>query len=600
MPRPSEPPLTAAFRKCALGASAFCVLISCGVVLGWIFDLERLKRILPGLVAMNPLTAIDFILCGFALAILRRETLTPGIRLLARAAAAIVVLTAFLKLAGILFGFDLRLDQVLFREMLDLDPVHINRMAPNTALNFLLLGSAFLLADVEGRRSGGAAQLLALCVGVVGSLAFIGYLYGVKALTGVASYKPMALHSALIFVAVAGGLLCAQPDRGWMARVTSSNAGGVMIRRMAIVVVGAPLVLGWLILSGERSAFYNSEFAFSLVIISVILVFSAVVWVNAQSLNLKEAESRRASEQLRRAHDELEAQIVERTAELSQALMEIGKGIEVLGASAKEILDSTTDLAADAANTATALTETTTTIEQVRQTARLSNEKAQHVVVAARSGADISSAGRKATEDMRAGMERIREQMQLIAESMARLAGQTDAIAEILAAVEEIAAQSKLLAVNAAIEAAKAGQYGKGFAVVAEEVKSLADQSKASTTQVRKILGEIQNAASAATARTGQGADAVEAGVVQSGEAGNAILALADSAAQSALSAAEIAVSCEQELMGMDQVVSAMSNIKKATTRNRDSARHLEAAARVLNELGEKLKAFAERRRTIQ
>src|SRR4028119_1286641 len=107
-------------------------------------------------------------------------------------------------------------------------------------------------------------------------------------------------------------------------------------------------------------------------------------------------------------------------------------------------------------------------------------------------------------------MQRIREQMEAIGESMMRLSEQSQAIGAIIATVDDLAQQSNLLAVNAAIEAAKAGEQGKGFAVVAQEVKSLADQSKQATTQVRTILNDIQKATGAAVMATEQGSKAVE------------------------------------------------------------------------------------------
>ena len=619
MPIYSPPTVVQSFRKWPLAASLLAVVIPFGVLVGWVFDLERFKRILPGLVAMNPLTALDFMLCGVALAILREETLPNEARLVARGAAVIVALTALLKLLDTVLHLDLRLDQFLFHEKLDSEPGSPNRMAPTTAFNFLLFGLALFLSDLKSPRAGWLAQTLALTVAGVASLASIGYLYGVKGLTGIASYIPMALHTSVVFIALASGLLGARPNRGWMTHITSSSTGGAMIRRMAILIIGAPLILGWIILSGQRSAFYNPEFAFSLVVISVIVVFSAVVWMNARTLDRNEEERMRSGERLRIAHDELEAQkegermrareqlqiahdelegrVRERTEELSQALRQIGEGINVLGSSANGILNSSMNLTAGASNTAAALSETTATIEQVRQTARLSNEKAQLVAAAAKIGADISHAGGRATEEMRLGMARIREQMHSIAESMKELSEQTKAVSEIVAAVDEIASQSNLLAVNAAIEAARAGVDGKGFGVVAKEVKFLANQSKAATAQVRAILVEIQNAASTAEVRTQEGTRAVEAGVIQSGEASNAILTLAANVAQSAKSATEIVLSCEQELTGMDQVVLAMGNIKETSARNLDSAQHLEAAARVLDELGGKLREFSERRR---
>ena len=99
------------------------------------------------------------------------------------------------------------------------------------------------------------------------------------------------------------------------------------------------------------------------------------------------------------------------------------------------------------------------------------------------------------------GMNQIRRQMEAIASSMMRLSEQSQTIGQIIATVDDLAAQSNLLAVNAAIEAAKAGEHGKGFGVVAQEVKSLAEQSRQATNQVRTILSDIQKATAAAVIR---------------------------------------------------------------------------------------------------
>src|SRR4028119_2044466 len=152
-------------------------------------------------------------------------------------------------------------------------------------------------------------------------------------------------------------------------------------------------------------------------------------------------------------------------------------------------------------------------------------------------------------------MKRIRSQMSLLAESMMRLSEQSQTIGEIIATVDDLAQQSNLLAVNAAIEAAKAGEQGKGFAVVAQEVKSLADQSKQSTTQVRTILSDIQKATAAAVMATEQGNKAVEDGVRQSAAAGESIVALGANVTEASQAATQIAASSQQQLVGMEQVV---------------------------------------------
>lgn len=280
---------------------------------------------------------------------------------------------------------------------------------------------------------------------------------------------------------------------------------------------------------------------------------------------------------------------------LSSVNREILEGINVLASSASEILASTTQMAAGASEAATAVSQTTTTVEEVKQTAQLSSQKAKYVSDSSQRAAQISVNGKLAVEESIAGMSRIKDQMGSIAESIVRLSEQGQVIGEIITSVNNLAEQSNLLAVNAAIEAAKAGEQGKGFAVVAQEVKNLADQSKQATSQIRTILNDIQRATNAAVLATEQGTKAVESGVRQSTEAGKSIQQLTESITESAQAATQIAASSQQQSVGMDQVVLAMDNIKQASTQNAASTKQAETAARGLYDLGQKLKQIVEK-----
>ncbi|MDB6166328.1 MAG: methyl-accepting chemotaxis sensory transducer [Lacunisphaera sp.] len=275
---------------------------------------------------------------------------------------------------------------------------------------------------------------------------------------------------------------------------------------------------------------------------------------------------------------------------LQRLMADLTEGVNVLGSSANEISVSTTQLAASASESAAAVSETTTTVEEVRQTAQVANQKAKNVADTAQKAAQVSLSGRKSIEDVSGGMNRIRQQMEAIAASMGRLSEQSQAIGQIIATVEDLAAQSNLLAVNAAIEAAKAGEHGKGFGVVAQEVKSLAEQSRQATSQVRTILSDVQKATATAVLATEQGSKAVEAGARQTELSGEAIQALAGSVSEAVQAATQIAASSQQQLVGVDQVATAMENIKQASTQNVASAKQLETAARNLSELGQRLK----------
>jgi methyl-accepting chemotaxis protein len=276
-------------------------------------------------------------------------------------------------------------------------------------------------------------------------------------------------------------------------------------------------------------------------------------------------------------------------AKLRQQIQEIVEGVNVLASSGSEIMASVSQLTSGAAETSTAISETTTTVEEVKQTTEVSSQKAKHVAELGQKSVEISRTGLKSIEDTIHGMNRIKEQVESIADMVVRLSEQSQAIGEIIATVNDLAEQSNLLAVNASIEAAKAGEQGKGFAVVAQEIRSLAAQSKQATTQVRNILFDVQKAISSAVMATDLGSKAVEEGVKLSTQAGEAIDVLADSVTESTNAAIQIEASGQQQLIGMNQVASAMENIREAALQMASSTKQTERTAHDLHNLGQKL-----------
>lgn len=268
---------------------------------------------------------------------------------------------------------------------------------------------------------------------------------------------------------------------------------------------------------------------------------------------------------------------------------QLRESIAQLSSSSAEILATTTQVASGAAETAAAVSETTATVEEVKQTAQHASQKAQYVSDTAQKASNVSQAGRQAVDEAIQGMRRIQEQMESIAGSIVQLSEQSHAIGEIIATVNDLAEQSNLLAVNAAIEATRAGEQGKSFSVVAQEIKSLAEQSRQATSQVRRILGDIQKATNVAVLATEQGNKAVEAGVKQSGETGESIRLLSASINEAAQAATQIAASSQQQMVGMDQIVLAMNNIKQASEQNVLGTKQAELAAQGLYEMGGKL-----------
>lgn len=279
---------------------------------------------------------------------------------------------------------------------------------------------------------------------------------------------------------------------------------------------------------------------------------------------------------------------------LRTSLKEITEAINLLGSSASEILAASTQVAAGASETASAISETTTTVEEVRQAMQLSSQKASKVSDNSKQVFQVTKSGQIAVDETGNVMNDIKAQMESIANTIVRLSEHSQQIGGIIAAVNDIADQSNLLAVNAAIEAAKAGEHGKGFAVVAQEIKTLSQQSKQSTAQVRTILSDIQKATTAAVMATEQGSKAVDKGVKQSSQAGEAIRLLTQNVNESVQAATQIVASSQEQVVGMDQVGLAMNNINQAGTENAASMKQAESAARDLHELGQKLKQLVE------
>lgn len=277
------------------------------------------------------------------------------------------------------------------------------------------------------------------------------------------------------------------------------------------------------------------------------------------------------------------------TRNLRELSLEISDVVQVLSGASAEIMTTVSELASSSAQTATSISETNATVQEIRQTTDLTSQKSRQVYESSHRSVQVAKAGSESVSSAIGGMKGIDERMGFIAERIVNLSEQSQAIGDIIATVADLAEQSNLLAVNAAIEAAKAGEHGKGFAVVAQEVKNLATQSKQATAQVRSIINLIQKATTAAVLATEQGSKAVEAGVKQSGEAGESIRLLAASIEDSSNATLQIVTSTQEQAIGMDQIAIAIQSINQASDQNVEGSRQIEAAARNLYELNQKL-----------
>ncbi|MDV2481222.1 HAMP domain-containing protein [Methanoculleus sp. Wushi-C6] len=276
---------------------------------------------------------------------------------------------------------------------------------------------------------------------------------------------------------------------------------------------------------------------------------------------------------------------------------ELYEGVSVLSLASNEILAVTNELSTASSQTAATVNDTSDSVESVRKKTELVSQKTKDVSEKAMRALDVSKGGEKSVHEILEGMNQIQQQMDMIRMNVIRLSEQSQAVGEIIATVTDISEQSNLLAVNASIEAAKAGEFGKGFAVVATEIHNLAEQSKKATANIRVILTDIQRGISSTAVSTEQGIRSVADAARLTSNAQEAIEVLARSIAETSREVIEIATSIQTQAAGVDQISRAMENIRDAAQKNLETTHKAEKTAEDLHELGDRLKRITQQYR---
>jgi methyl-accepting chemotaxis protein len=265
-----------------------------------------------------------------------------------------------------------------------------------------------------------------------------------------------------------------------------------------------------------------------------------------------------------------------------KAAMEVTACSNNILVAADEMQAGATQQDQEITNTSSAVEELTVSMKQVSNNAEASAE-------AARRALDAAEQGNRAVRDTLDGMQRIRASVQATAKKIKSLGDRSLEISEIINVINDITEQTNLLALNAAIEAARAGEAGRGFAVVADEVRKLAEHSRSATKDIAALIKAIQAETNEAVVVMEEGTKEVESGAALADQAGRALDAISNVVRQSAELVQEISLASKQQVRGTEGVAHAMQIISSITRQTSQGTRGTVATVSQLVKLSDQL-----------
>lgn len=281
------------------------------------------------------------------------------------------------------------------------------------------------------------------------------------------------------------------------------------------------------------------------------------------------------------------SQVANSAQELSTTVDSTSASIEELSATIKEVATKAEELSTVSEETLAASAEIYSSIKEVEQSAKESAMLSEKVKT------DASTFGIASVEKTIEGMQNIRSSVEKTANYMRKLGGRSDEIGKILNVIDEVTDQTTLLALNAAILAAQAGEHGKGFSVVADEIKDLAERTSFSTHEIAALIQAVQQEVRDAILAMDEGLRSVEEGFRVTKDAGDALRKIVESSKQSAEMAFSIERSTAEQARATRLVSEAMEKVKNMVALTAKAASEQSKGALLITRATEKMKDVA-------
>jgi methyl-accepting chemotaxis protein len=244
---------------------------------------------------------------------------------------------------------------------------------------------------------------------------------------------------------------------------------------------------------------------------------------------------------------------------------QVGTAVAQVQTSSAELQAAATQQAASSTEQATAMSEISTTISELLATSRQITGSAQRVAQIAGQTSGAARSGESTVDAAHQSIASIRRQVDLIVGHMLELGKKSQQIGGVLDMVAELAEQTNILAINATIEAAGAGEAGRRFGVVAEEIRRLADRVTGSAKEIRGLIDDVRSAVNTTVMVTETGSKAVDAGAAQFNQVAAAFRQITDLVATTTEAGREIELSTKQQVTAVEQVNVAIANVAQAS-----------------------------------